>query len=109
MTDHYHYDYADQRHDHRGDYAPERHEHSSYEVAGVAEEHHRHYDTEKLLSDTAHALKSTIDGLLRTVEIYGEIIEDLRDRIYALEQSTPEARQLQYEADVAMADRYEDE
>lgn len=50
MSDHYHYEYAGQRHDHRGDYAPDRHEHPYYELAGVAEEYHRHHDLEQQIA-----------------------------------------------------------
>jgi uncharacterized protein YceH (UPF0502 family) len=47
MSDHYHYGYADERHEHFGTYADPRHEHGYYDLAGVAEEHHRHYDLEQ--------------------------------------------------------------
>ncbi len=43
MSDHYHYDYAEARHDHRGEYAGDRHDHS----LDYAELHHRHYDLER--------------------------------------------------------------
>ncbi len=42
MSDHYHYESADQHHDHRGDYAETGHDHG-YDYA---ERHHRHYDDE---------------------------------------------------------------
>lgn len=41
MSDHYHYGYAEERHDHSG-YAAERHDHD-YEYA---EKYHRHSDEE---------------------------------------------------------------
>ena len=43
MPDHYHYEYADERHSHSG-YADERHDHYDY-----AEKYHRHYDLEGLI------------------------------------------------------------
>ena len=42
MSDHYHYEYAPDRHDHRGQYADDRHDHG----LDYAERHHRHYDDE---------------------------------------------------------------
>ena len=42
MSDHYHYEYASDRHDHRGDYADQRHDHDG----DYAALHHRHYDDE---------------------------------------------------------------
>ena len=39
-SDHYHYEYATDRHDHRGDYADQRHDHDR----DYAEQHHRHHD-----------------------------------------------------------------
>jgi hypothetical protein len=44
MSDHYHYEYASERHDHRGEYAEERHDHDG----DYAALHHRHYDDESV-------------------------------------------------------------
>lgn len=44
MADHYHYEYADERHSHSG-YADERHDHD-YDYAG---KYHRHHDLEDLI------------------------------------------------------------
>jgi hypothetical protein len=82
MSDHYHYEYAGARHDHRGEYAGERHDHD----LDYAEKHHRHYDLESLIA-----------GLR-------EDLSRAEERIRELERDTPQARQLQYEADVALAD-----
>jgi hypothetical protein len=101
---HYHYDYADARHDHRGEYADERHDHDN----DYAEKFHRHYDDES----TARGLREDLgraEGRLRELqdEIDGALREELTaalERIRVLEQQTPHARQLQYEADQAAAD-----
>jgi hypothetical protein len=82
MSDHYHSEYAHYAHDHHGDYASERHDHD----LDYAEKHHRHYD-----------LESLIDGLR-------EDLGRAEERIRELERDTPQARQLQYEADLAAAD-----
>ena len=78
-------EYADQRHDHDGDYAREHHLH--YDLAGDSERAHRRIA----------ALQDEIDGLR------GELAGAL-ERIRALEGQTPQARQLQLEADQAAAD-----
>ena len=51
MSDHYHYDYAETRHDH-SEYAAERHDHD-YDYA---EKYHRHYDDES----TAQGLREDL-------------------------------------------------
>ena len=55
MNDHYHYEYASDRHDHRGDYADQRHDHD----LDYAEKYHRHHDDESavrgLREDLGHA------------------------------------------------------
>ena len=40
-----------------GDYAPGRHEHGYYDLSGVAEEHHRHYDLERELASVRRDLE----------------------------------------------------
>ena len=85
MSDHHHYEYASDRHDHRGDYA---------------ELHHRHYDLEredKTLGKETHELREEI------LRLHSRL-DDALERIRALEGQTPQARQLQLEADLAAAD-----
>jgi chromosome segregation ATPase len=102
VSDHHHYgEYADARHDHRGEYADERHDHD----LDYAEKHHRHHDDERAVDELRRLL-----GQIRIA--LAEAREDLRDaleRIRQLEEQTPEARQAEYEADVAMADAAESE
>ena len=64
MSDHYHYEYASDRHDHRGDYADQRHDHDG----DYAALHHRHYDDE-----------STVRGLREDLGAAGERIRALED------------------------------
>ena len=71
----------------------ETHGHYAYEIHGAAEEHHRHYDTESELRE----LQSLVAGLR-------EDLSRTEDRIRDLESQTPQARQLQLEADLAAAD-----
>jgi len=71
----------------------EAHGHYAYEIHGAAEEHHRHYDTESELRE----LQSLVAGLR-------EDLSRAEDRIRGLESQTPQARQLQLEADLAAAD-----
>jgi chromosome segregation ATPase len=117
MSDHYHYEYASDRHDHRGDYADQRHDHDG----DYAELHHRHYDLEReddslrqeirgLREAIATLSKELADAWTRIGEleqsrsVHGETLDDMRNRVYALEHDTPQARQLRYEADLAAAD-----
>ncbi len=77
-------EYADLRHDHDNDYIPL---------------HHRHYDLERE--------DDRLQGLIREVEnqlgtLRAGLAAALR-RIGELEQQTPQARQLQLEADLAAA------
>lgn len=71
-ADHYHYDYADSRHDHRGQYADERHDHG-YDYA---EKHHRHYDDENYAQGT----RADLNGLQDHVSY---LEDELRDEIKA--------------------------
>jgi hypothetical protein len=83
-------------HDHGGEYADLRHDHDN----DYAPLHHRHYDLEKeddCLRDAIRELGDALSGLR------GELQAAL-DRIRALEGQTPQARQLQLEADQATAD-----
>jgi len=90
-------------HDHRGEYAEERHDHDN-DYAG---KHHRHYDLER---DTEGA-RGQIDALRQVIDLMrehmGELsrgLDDALGRIADLEKQTPQARQLQLEADLAAAD-----
>jgi hypothetical protein len=83
-------------HDHRGDYADQRHDHDG----DYAEKHHRHYDLEredKTLGKETHELREEI------LRLHSRL-DDALERIRALEGQTPQARQLQLEADLAAAD-----
>jgi hypothetical protein len=71
----------------------EAHGHYAYEIHGAAEEHHRHFDTESELRE----LRSLVAGLR-------EDLSRAENRIHDLEGQTPQARQLQLEADLAAAD-----
>jgi hypothetical protein len=83
-------------HDHRGEYAEDRHDHD----LDYAEKHHRHYDLEagdKTAQQAITCLRGEAGDLRRQ-------LNDALERITALEKQTPQARQLQYEADLAAAD-----
>lgn len=67
-------------HDHRGEYADTSHGHGFHELLDVAEEHHRHYDTE-----------SEIHGLREDLGRAGERIRELEDRQAALLRALREA------------------
>jgi hypothetical protein len=75
MSDHYHYDYADTHHDHRGQYADDRHDHS-YDYA---EKHHRHYDDESIARGLREDLSSAF-GRIRELE------NDLRDALVRIDE-----------------------
>ena len=83
-------------HDHRGQYAEDRHDHDG----DYAEKHHRHYDLERE-DERLQGLLREIDGQLGQLR---RELEGALGRIRALEGQTPQARQLQYEADLAAAD-----
>jgi hypothetical protein len=102
-------------HDHLGDYAEAGHDHYDY-----AERHHRHHDLEnddEKAQRRITGLQDEIDGLRteladaleriaeleRIVSVNGDTLDNVRNRVYVLEHGTPEARQLQYEADLAAA------
>ena len=100
MSDHTHYEYADARHDHRGDYAPDRHDHD----IDYAEKHHRHYDDEREVEGLRHEIRGLREDLRRELRALREDLASALGRIRLLEQQTPQARQLGYEADLAAAD-----
>jgi hypothetical protein len=79
-------------HDHRGEYAEAGHTHYDY-----ADEHHRHYDLESAYESASRRIAGLVETLQRQ-------LDDALDRIAALEKQTPQARQLQLEADLAAAD-----
>jgi hypothetical protein len=83
-------------HDHGGEYADLRHDHDN----DYAPLHHRHYDLEKEDDRLRDAIREVGDAL---GELRGELQAAL-ERIRALEGQTPQARQLQLEADQAAAD-----
>lgn len=101
MSDHHHYGYAEARHDHRGEYAADRHDHD----LDYAEKHHRHYDDES----TARGLREDLGGAEARIRELEDGLADALARIRQLEQQTPQARQLEHEADLAAADRDDDE
>ena len=94
MSDHHHHEYASDHHDHRGQYAEDRHD------GDYAALRHRHYDLERE-DDRLQALLREMDG--RLTELRSDL-EGALGRIRELEQQTPQARRLQYEADLAAAD-----
>jgi hypothetical protein len=96
VSDHYHYEYAEARHDHRGQYADERHEH----YRECAEYNHSHHGLDSLIAGLREDLRHAEE---RIRELEGDHFAAL-ERIAALEKQTPQARQLQYEADLAAAD-----
>jgi hypothetical protein len=97
VSDHHHFgEYAEARHDHRGEYADERHDHDP----DYAEKHHRHFDDERAID----ALRRELRELREALAGYKRDLADARARIRDLEEQTPEARQLELEADIAAAD-----
>jgi hypothetical protein len=78
VSDHYHYEYASDRHDHRGEYADDRHDHA----LDYAERYHRHYDDESriagLREDLGHAYEriSQLEDGLRDVLNRLRVLED---------------------------------
>ena len=82
-------------HDHRGEYAESGHTHYDY-----ADEYHRHYDLEtdgKTAQQAITCLRDEVSELRRQ-------LADALERVGQLERQTPQARQLQLEADLAGAD-----
>ena len=78
----------------------EDHKHNAYDVYGVAEEHHRHYD----LEDEARGLREDLRRAEARIRDLEDGLAEVTRRIGALEAQTPQARQLQVEADLAAAD-----
>lgn len=83
-------------HDHRGEYASDRHDHD----IDYAEKHHRHYDDERAVGE----LQREVRELGAALAVYARDLSEALGRIRQLEQQTPQARQLQLEADQAAAD-----
>jgi hypothetical protein len=86
--------YAD--HDHRGQYAEDRHDHDG----DYAEKYHRHHDDES----TVRGLREDLSAAEARIRELEDGLRDALNRIHVLEDRTPEARQLRYEADLAAAD-----
>jgi hypothetical protein len=82
MADHYHYEYASGRHDHRGEYAGERHDHG----LDYAEKHHRHYDDES----TARGLREDLSRAEARISELEDYLRDALNRIRALEDRQPD-------------------
>jgi len=82
VSDHYHYDYAGQRHDHRGDYAEARHDHD-LEYAG---KYHRHYDDES----TVRGLREDLGHAEQRIRELEDDLRDALERIHALEDRQPD-------------------
>jgi predicted nucleic acid-binding Zn-ribbon protein len=83
-------------HNHYGEYADDRHDHG----LDYAERHHRHYDDES----TAQGLRQDLSAAEERIRQLEDDLRDALNRIRALEANTPQARQLQLEADQAAAD-----
>jgi hypothetical protein len=81
VSDHYHYGYADERHDHRGQYAEDRHDHDG----DYAEKHHRHYDDES----TARGLREDLGRAEARISELEDSLRDALNRIHALEDRQP--------------------
>jgi hypothetical protein len=77
MSDHYHYGYADERHDHRGQYAEDRHDHYN----DYAEKHHRHYDDES----TARGLREDLSRAEERIRQLEDGLRDALNRLHVLE------------------------
>ena len=87
--------------------ADDRHGHPDLErdISGVESDlrNHRHYDLERE-DERLKALLGRWEAGLRELR---EDLEEALNRIRQLEQQTPEARQLELEADIAAADAAE--
>ena len=77
MSDHYHYDYAPARHDHRGEYAEDSHDHDN----DYAEKHHRHYDAER----EADQLRQDLAAAEKWIRELADELRDALNRIHVLE------------------------
>lgn len=82
MSDHYHYEYAEARHDHRGEYADERHDHD----LDYADKHHRHYDDER----AAGELRRELCELSTKLSAALDELRDAQERIRVLEDRQPD-------------------
>jgi hypothetical protein len=88
-------------------YGTENHKHDAYDVYGVADEHHRHYDLENLIEGLREDLSRALGRIAELEREASDALKaagDLAERVRSLERSTPEARQAEYEADIAAAD-----
>lgn len=82
MSDHYHYEYAEARHDHRGEYASDGHDH----WLDYAEKHHRHCDDES----TARGLREDLGQAEERIRELEDGLRDALERIRALEDRQPD-------------------
>ncbi len=78
MSDHYHYEYAEARHDHHGEYAYQGHDHDIV----YAEKHHRHYSDER----TVEELRGQVRELRAIMIEFGLELSEAQGRIHALER-----------------------
>lgn len=86
MNDHYHYDYAEQRHDHR-EYAEQRHDHDGE----FAERYHRHHDDESTIAGLRQDLGAAES---RISELERELSEAHKAAIRLAEKCEVEIRSL---------------
>jgi hypothetical protein len=82
VSDHYHYEYAEARHDHRGEYADDRHDHD----VDYAEKHRRHYDDES----TVRGLREDLGRAEERIRELEDVLRDSLERIRALENRQPD-------------------
>jgi hypothetical protein len=82
VSDHYHYGYADERHDHRGQYAEDRHDHDN----DYAEKHHRHYDGES----TVQGLREDLGRAEARISELEDGLRDALNRLHVLEDRQPD-------------------
>jgi predicted nucleic acid-binding Zn-ribbon protein len=83
-------------HDHGYQYASADHDHYSE----YAEKYHRHYDDES----TARGLREDLSAAEERIRELSDDLRDAMNRIHVLEDQTPQARQLQRELDLTLAD-----
>jgi hypothetical protein len=81
VSDHYHYEYASERHDHRGDYADQRHDHDG----DYAALHHRHYDDESAVRGLREDLSHAEERIRELEDAARQWRLDAEERVRALE------------------------
>jgi chromosome segregation ATPase len=83
------------------------HWHYSSDIHGGADQHHRHYDLEReddSLRQEIGNLREAAQSLSSELAAAFTRIGELETRIASLEGDTPQARRLQYELDMTLAD-----